>query len=108
MVPESASVFKEAMDWLVALASSAFAAAIGGRLAWHTRLVQQGERNFISWELALELPLVFVGYVLGTAAADYLGYTNSMVANAIVMVVAYLGPGGVQALMMRYFAPKKD
>ena len=108
MAPETTNIFKDAIDWLFALGTSAFAAAVGGRLAWHTRLVQQGERAFLSWELLLELPLVFVGYILGSATAEYLGYANSPIANGIVMVVAYLGPGGVQSLAMKYFGPKKD
>lgn len=108
MVGGESNFLKDIADWFVALAGSAFAAAVAGRLAWHTRLVQQGERNFLSWELLLELPLVFVGYILGSAVATYLGYSNSAVVSGIVMVVAYLGPGGVQAIMMKYFAPKQD
>ena len=89
MVGGESNFLKDIADWFVALAGSAFAAAVAGRLAWHTRLVQKGERKFFSWALLLEIPIFLASYILGSAIAAYLGYSNNdTIVNGIVMIVS--------------------
>ena len=85
--------------------TSAWVAAVAGRLAWHTRLVQKGERRFISKELFFEIPIVFFTYLLGTGAVSYFGW-HGQIAGAVVSVISYLGPGGLQVIAQRYAAMK--
>lgn len=93
-------LLKEAWGLVVAFGASALAAALGGRLAWHSRLAQKGERKFWSKELALELPLVFFGFLAGNAAAGWMGF-DGPVALGTVAVVSYLGPGFAQWAAVR-------
>jgi len=88
-------VLKELWAWVAGFGASALAAAMGGRLAWHTRLAQKGERKFFSKELAYELPLVFFGFYVGAAAAKEMGFEGQS-ALGVVAVISYLGPGFVQ------------
>ncbi len=81
--------------------TSALAAAIAGRLAWHTRLVQKGKRRFFSWALVWEAPTVYFTYLVGVGIADHFGWTGPT-AGAVVAVISYFGPGGVQALLQTY------
>ena len=85
--------------------ASAWAAAVAGRLAWHTRLVQKGERQFFSKELILELPIVVMTYFIGIGIAAAIGYTGPS-AGAVVCVAAYFGPGGLQWLAQKYVEAK--
>lgn len=86
-------------------ATSAWLAAVAGRMAWHTRLVQKGERRFISKELLFEIPIVFFTYLIGTGIVAYFGW-HGATAGACVSVVSYLGPGGLQVMAQRYVAMK--
>lgn len=92
-------------QWLTehteAALSSMAAAAIAGRLTWHTRLVQSGARKFFSPALLFEIPVVLFTWRLGIGVADWFGWSGP-VAGAAVAVVSYLGPGGLQALLQRY------
>lgn len=82
-------------DHINGWATSALAAAIVGRLAYHTRMVQQGERAFFSKAMLLEIPIVVFTYVLGTGVADYFGI-HGTTAGAAVAVISYFGPGAIQ------------
>jgi hypothetical protein len=88
---EGKTILDEAVAWL----ATGWAAAVAGRLAWHSRLAQKGARGFISWELAWEIPTVLFGYYLGLGVATWLGLKAGPVVNGVILVVAYLGPGGV-------------
>lgn len=84
--------------------ASLLAAAIAGRLAWHTRLAQKGERRFFGKEMAFEAATVlFLFYVAKAsieAAAWSLGVPEDVkfaVAQGAAALVAYFGPGGIQA-----------
>lgn len=93
-------MLKELWAWIAGFGASAFAAAIGGRLAWHTRLTQKGERQFFSKELLFELPLVYFGFVAGSAVAEWMGFDGA-VATGVVLTISYLGPGFVQWAAVR-------
>lgn len=82
-------------DIVGGLATSALVAAVVGRLAYHTRMVQQGERKFWSREMLLEIPIVVFTYVLGIGVADYFGFRGTT-AGAVVAVISYFGPGAIQ------------
>ncbi len=80
-----------------------------GRMMHHVRLVQRRKRRFCSWHLVWE---VFTALAIGLIAdgiAAYLGLVGKP-AIAVVIVVAYLGPGGLEAgvlwLAERYAPPK--
>jgi hypothetical protein len=68
-------------------------------LAWRTRLVQKGKRRFFSWALVWEVPTVT--YLVGASIAHHLGWTGQT-AGAVIAVISYFGPGGVQALLQTY------
>lgn len=83
---------------------SLFAAAVAGRLAWHTRLVQKGERRFFGREMAFEaVTVLFLFYVAQSGIAAVAAFFNlpAEVAGAIApgaaALIAYFGPGGIQA-----------
>jgi hypothetical protein len=71
-----------------------------GRLLWHIQEVQRGHRQFFSiwlvWELLTALAIGFVA----VGIAEYLGFAGN-VAIAVVIVVSYLGPRGIEALLER-------
>ena len=72
-----------------------------GRMLYHVRLVQKRERRFWSLHLVWELlTAICIGFVADGLAA-YLGFTGKP-AVALVIVVSYLGPGGIEALIIKY------
>ena len=71
-----------------------------GRLMYHVRKVQRGERKFFSLHLIWELATaVCIGFV-ADGIASYLGLSGKP-AMAMVIVVAYLGPGGIEAILFK-------
>jgi hypothetical protein len=87
------SFWDSVQAWLL----SGWAAAVAGRLTYHSRMVQKGNRAFWSRELVFELPIVIFTYLIGAGIADHFGWTGST-ANGLIAGIAYLGPGGLQAL----------
>lgn len=87
--------------YVVGILTSGWAAAVTGRLVWHTRLVQRGDRKFFSRELLYELPIVAFTYLVGAGIADHLGWTGPS-AGATIAVVSYLGPAGLQRAIQLY------
>lgn len=83
------------------------AATIGaawlGRLAWHTQLVRLGHRRFWSLELLWELVLATALGFVADGIADYL-QVQGKAATALVIVVSYLGPRGVEQLLAKIAA----
>ena len=57
------------------------------------------------WELIWELPIAAFSAILGGGLAAYFGL-GGMVAQAIVGVMAWLGPRGVEVLIARIIAKK--
>ncbi len=91
-------------DTVNAIFASLVTAAIAGRLAWHTRLVQKGERNFFGKEMVFEgITVLFLFYVAQSAIAGVGAFLNlpdevaAAIAPGIAAVIAYFGPGGIQA-----------
>ena len=82
---------------------SAIGAAILGRLVWHVRQAQKAERKFISIHLVFEL-IIAVGIgLVADGALEYYGLTGSP-KTAGTIVLAYLGPGGIEFIIRRYLA----
>ena len=96
---EQAVVTATTAVWAV-LDSALFASALG-RLVWHGRKAQKGERNFFGTELLAEIPGVLVGWIIGMGLAEYLGL-DGRAAQGLVLIVSYLGPDGFQALLDKY------
>lgn len=91
-------------DTVNAIFASLVTAAVAGRLAWHTRLVQKGERNFFGKEMAFEgIIVLFLFYVSKSAIAGIAAFFNlpdpvtEEIAPGVAAVIAYFGPGGIQA-----------
>ena len=87
-----------------AIFASLLTAAIAGRLAWHTRLVQKGDRAFFGREMVFEgCTVLFLFYVAQSAIAGVAAFFNlpgevtAAIAPGIAAVIAYFGPGGIQA-----------
>lgn len=110
----SGGVFAEIWRLLSETVNGVFAslltAAVAGRLAWHTRLAQKGERNFIGKEMAFEAASVlFLFYVSKAAIEGAVWFlaehtrlampedTKLAVAQGAAALIAYFGPGGIQA-----------
>lgn len=95
-------------DWIATWLMGAWAAAAAGRLTYHTRMVRKGRRSLFSKELIYELPVYFFTLIVGVGIADHLGWKGPT-ANAVVAVVAYFGPGGLQALAQWWArVPRED
>tara|TARA_R110002074_G_scaffold354004_2_gene525812 strand:- start:998 stop:1372 length:375 start_codon:yes stop_codon:yes gene_type:complete len=87
--------------------ASVFFAALAGRLAWHTRLVQKGERKFFSKEMVYEaLIVLFLFYVSQSAIAALVIFFGvepvhaDQLAQGLAAIIAYFGPGGLQAAIL--------
>jgi len=87
--------------------ASLLAAALAGRLAWHTRLVQKGERRFFSKEMGFEaLAVLFLFYVAQGAVAGAAYFlklpddVSAAIAPGVAALIAYFGPGGIQAAVV--------
>lgn len=76
--------------------------ALLGRGAWHVQQVRAGKRK--AWSLAMlwELPLAAFCGTAGGGLGMYLGLSDLQLL-AFTSVVAYLGPGGIEALFLRVF-----
>lgn len=82
-----------------------WALAFLGRLGWHVQEVTAQRRRFWSWQLLWEvLTALSMGYV-AEGVADYLGLSGKQ-AIAVVIIVAYLGPRGLEELIRRFL--KRD
>lgn len=79
------------ITWLLALL---------GRVAWHVQQVKAGNRGFWSIALLWEVPLAMFCGIAGAGAGDYLGLVGVQLA-AFISVVAYLGPGGIEAMFLK-------
>ena len=99
-----AAAWQTLTETVNAVFASLLTAAVAGRLAWHTRLAQKGERNFFGKEMAFEaasvLFLFYVAKAAIEAAAWSLGVPEDVklaTAQGAAALVAYFGPGGIQA-----------
>ncbi|MEH6477642.1 MAG: phage holin family protein [Sneathiella sp.] len=79
------------------------AAAVLGRLVYHARLVQRQERDFFSRHILFELIIALgVGYA-ANGVMVYLGLEEDEVRIGGIVILSYLGPGGIEYLLVRYF-----
>jgi hypothetical protein len=100
----AAALWQALTDTVNAIFASLLAAALAGRLAWHTRLVQKGERPFFGREMAFEaVTVLFLFYVAQSAVAGAAAFLQlppdlaASVAPGAAALIAYFGPGGIQA-----------
>jgi LydA holin phage, holin superfamily III len=72
-------------------------AGVLGRLMYHSKQVQQGRRRFFSKDLVMEM---FIALGMGFMAHGLCQYlsVHGDVEIAIVILVSYLGPNGVNAV----------
>lgn len=80
-----------------------------GRLMWHVREVQGQRRKFFSVHLVWELLTACCIGLMADGLAEYLGLSGRP-ATAVVIFIAYLGPRGVEEILLKYadkFATKK-
>jgi len=83
-------------------------AALTGRLMHHARQVQAGRRKFLSPAMLWEFPVALGTGFIGGGLADYYAVTGWQ-ATGLIVTVAYLGPGFVEAVVWRLvdrLAPK--
>lgn len=89
-----------APEWIKVLGGlgSVFATSAIGRLMWHARLVQKGERAFLSIDLLWELPTAIGMAVIGKGLADWLDL-NEWQTLGLVATLSYLGPRGLDSAL---------
>lgn len=69
------------------------------RLLWHWNMVQEGRRRFWSVHLLFELPVAALSMYLGAGIAEWIG-AGPKGTMAIVGFAAWLGPKGLEALLL--------
>lgn len=72
--------------------------ALLARFLWHRRLVALGRRRFWSIDLLWEIPTAALCAIVGGGLASWLGL-DTMAANAVVGIAAWMGPRGVEVLV---------
>lgn len=71
-----------------------------GRMSWHVRQVQKRRRRFWSAHLLWELPTaIAIGFVADGISAYF--HLDGAAAKAVTIMVAYLGPAGIEAIILR-------
>ena len=76
-----------------------------GRLMWHVIQVQHGNRRFWSVALIWELLLALcIGYA-AQGVAEYFGLMGRPAMAAVIML-SYLGPRGIETLILRWMVKK--
>lgn len=78
----------------------AFAIASLARLLWHGSEVQRGRRQWWSWLLLLELGTAVFSSIVGYGLVEQWALSGWRAA-ACIGVVAWLGPRGLQAAVLR-------
>ena len=91
-----------AFQALIGSAGTTIAAAIVGRLVYHSGEVSAHRRAFFGRELLLDLPVVVGMAIMGESLSSYMGWSTSIMAG-VVAALAYLGPRGTSALIERMF-----
>lgn len=77
-----------------------------GRLAWHASEVQRGRRQWWSKHLVWELIAAVAIGLVADGVASHLGLTGAPRTAAIV-AIAYLGPRGIEALVIRILESRR-
>lgn len=94
-------------EWLRMLGGlgSVFASSAIGRLMWHARMVQKGERYFWSIDLLWELPTAVGMAVIGKGVADWL-LLGEWQTLGLIATLSYLGPRGMEAALAAWLMRK--
>lgn len=92
-----------AFQALIGSAGTTIAAALIGRLVYHSGEVSAKRRALFGRELMLDLPVVVGMAIIGEALSNYMGWSTSVMAG-VVAALAYLGPRGSSALIERTFS----
>ncbi|WP_334130153.1 phage holin family protein [Sneathiella sp.] len=80
-------------------ALSTISAALIGRLVWHTQQAQRDRRKFFSLHLIFELPIALgIAFFADGVAAHF--ELSGKVAFATIVAISYMGPRGIEALLM--------
>jgi hypothetical protein len=97
-------------ELLNAWGGGALATIIGallGRVMWHSSEARKGHRKFFGAELLWEFPVAIGMALIGEGLASYLGINQPVVSTGLIAALAYLGPRGVEALLLRWFTKKQ-
>jgi hypothetical protein len=92
----------EAMQAVMGGAVTTLISAGAGRLMFHSAEVRARRRKFLGPELVWEVPIAVGMAIIGEAVSGYFGLSPA-VRTGVVAVLAYMGPRGAQALLMRFF-----
>ena len=76
-------------------------AGILGRLMFHAKLVQNGQRKPFSWVLFWDLPIALGMGWISLGLSRWLG-VDWEVTVSIALVVAYLGPYGIDTMFVKW------
>jgi len=72
-----------------------------GRMMWHVREVQGHRRRFFSMHLIWELMTAICIGFLADGVAEWVGLVGKP-ATAAIIFVSYLGPRGVEQILLAY------
>lgn len=87
----------------VAASAGAVGTALLARLLYHRHLVTLGRRHLWSWSLIWELPTAVFSAVVGAGLAAVAGLDGTA-ALAMVGMISWLGPRGVEDILSRVIA----
>ncbi len=91
-------------QWLVALKFwwPVAVLTLYARILWHRNLVAKGDRQFWGRELIWELVTAGLCFVISMGIVDYYGFSIKG-ACAVGTVIGWLGPKGLQAIILSAF-----
>lgn len=76
-------------------------AGLIGRLMFHAKLVQVGQRKPLSWLLFWDIPIALGMGWISLGLSSWLG-VEWQVTISMSLVVAYLGPYGIDSLFVKW------
>lgn len=76
-------------------------AGVLGRLMFHAKQVQLGRRKPLSWTLFWDLPIALGMGWIALGLASWL-HAQHEVTISIALIVAYLGPYGIDSLFVKW------
>lgn len=71
-----------------------------GRMTWHVRQVQKRQRKFWSAHLLWEVPTALAIGFVADGITDYFAL-HGKAAIGVIIMVSYLGPAGVESIILR-------
>lgn len=88
-------------------AAATFTAAALGRVMYHAGEVRKMKRRALDTNLIWEIPVAIAMGMVADGVASYF-HLDRNVSTAIAVGFGYLGPGGAQALFLRWLGKKDD